>query len=358
MQANAPAGKPRDGPLTLPQPRPGGTFTPSMKLTGGSFFGLLSVGLGAGLIFEIAQSRDQAARIDDLRHGLAVQRSAAHELANELEGMRQQKDALSALALRAEKALADANAGKTGVTPPLPRASSSPQAAATAGSGGLAGLLGQMLKDPAMLHVLRAQQATALRMMYGDLVKQWALSPADADTFYNLLLDKQMAMMTSGQDYLNGKSSAANMGASLKDFDSRLRSALGDNLFNQYQDYEKTIGDRVVLNQFQQQLAATTSADPLTTDQTNFLLRAMTEERQAQAANATTTPASLTDQSAIDTLTREQSDINQRVDQRASGMLTAAQFAAFKSFQGQMLEMQKAGMQMGVSMAGGAPTGP
>jgi hypothetical protein len=330
-----------------------------MKLTGGSFFGLLSVALGAGLIFEIAQSRDQAARIDDLRHGLAVQRSAAHELAGELEGVRQQKDALSTRALHAEKALADGSAAKPSLAAPLPSASPEPEAAAPTGSGGLAGMLGKMLKDPAMLRVLRAQQSTALRMMYGDLVKQWALSPADADTFYNLLLDKQMAMMTRGQDYLNGKTSASDMGASLQDFDSRLRTALGGNLFNQYQDYEKTIGDRVVLKQFQQQLTSTSSADPLTTDQTNFLLRAMTEERQAQvAANTTAAPASITDQSAIDTLTRAQSDINQRVDQRASGMLTAAQFAAFKSFQGQMLEMQKAGMQMGVSMAGGAPTGP
>ena len=73
-----------------------------------------------------------------------------------------------------------------------------------------------------MKNMMRTTQGTALREMYGDLVKGWALSPDETQTFYDLLLDKQMDQMDQGMKILE-KGSDAIKTADAGDPDARSR---------------------------------------------------------------------------------------------------------------------------------------
>lgn len=349
-----------------------------MKLPLTLIFGVLSLALAIALGYEITLTRQQAGRVAQLQgEALAQRNAAAQERANAAKVLDRQKSELTAKLSRAKESLATLRqqvaADSSAPVPPAGEAlaqatpSPEPEADAThgkpAGAGAMGKWLGQMLKDPAMKKVIRTQQATALRMMYGDLVKQWALSPAETDTFYNLLLDKQMGAMDASQSSLQSGAAAAGeaTAAVTKDYEARIKASLGDNLYQQYQDYEKTVADRVILNQFQTQMG-TSGGAALTTDQSNFLIHTMGEERQAQAANGNTAasmPGSFgtagfqMDQKSIDAFAQAQTEINQRVDQRALGVLSPAQIEALKTYQSQMVDMQKASMSMAAKMMGG-----
>ncbi len=331
--------------------------------------------LATALIYEVERTRQQATSLAQMRQSAAVERNAAQEQKDAIDALQQQKTALAAKLAHDEKALtalrqqsAPADAAPT--PDAAPAASGTPDATATAsdpkaGAGGMGKWFGQMLKDPAMKKALRTQQGVGLRMMYGDLVKQWALSPEEADTFYNELLDKQMGALTAGQATLQGNPSGADAASNpAPDYEARLKTSLGDDLYKQYQDYEKTVADRLVLNQFQQQNASVQGL-ALTPDQTSSMLSVMSEERQAQSANGGGAALSgsmmnggVMDDKSIDAFAQSQADLNQRVDQRAATVLSAAQLGALKSYQTQLLDMQKASMQMAAKMMGGGKGGP
>src|SRR5579862_2420451 len=63
---------------------------------------------------------------------------------------------------------------------------------------GLQGMFKNMFKDPAMRKAMAKQQMVAMRQFYGDLIKSLHLSPQEADQFFDLLGQRQMAMMDKG----------------------------------------------------------------------------------------------------------------------------------------------------------------
>ena len=50
----------------------------------------------------------------------------------------------------------------------------------------------KMMKDPAMREMMRSQQESAIKMMYGGLLKQLNLSPEEKDKFMGILTDLQL----------------------------------------------------------------------------------------------------------------------------------------------------------------------
>jgi len=212
------------------------------------------------------------------------------------------------------------------------------------------GFLAKMFKDPEMRKMMAAQQTAALRGFYSDFVKQAHLTPDEADKFFQLLQDRQMALMDSSANMMSG--GAVDMkaaSAATETADDALKGLLGTDGFAQYRDYEKTLGDRIEVQQFSQQLGSVGS--PLEDYQTQALIQILNQERASlpnpQAGNGGNPQQALNlSPDQIDQYSQQVDAMNQRVYSRALSVLTPPQLSAFATFQKNMATAQVAGLKM------------
>ena len=310
--------------------------------------------LGGLLIVKTRQSAQQSVEIAALNEEVTRRDQVIAKTRAATAELEQKREQLVARNKAAKQALLDARAAAA-----TPAADASPEPANAGGkkkkpANPFADSITKMMKDPAMKNVMRSTQATVLKQMYGDLVKQWSLSPEETQTFYDLLLDKQMDQMDQGMAILE-KGPDALKSAGTADPDAKLKASLGDNFYKQYQDYEKTIAGRYTVNQFQQQLAVS-NTPPLTPDQSATLLQTISEEKmnlppgvlgQTPGGNAGSFSMS-PDQ--VEQFVKAQGDLNDRIDARMANTLSADQLQVFKEQQQQMLATQRMGMEMAAKM--------
>ncbi len=316
---------------------------------------LLSIALGAFAIYEYQQAEHFQALIAQMSKDAAGAREEADTNTAEIRKLkdqtRSQKIAIEQLEAR-NKELASGAA---------PDAAKPVDASAAGGEpknegGGFMKGIAKMFSDPKMKSVMRAQQSAAVNMMYADLAKELGLAPDVARQVLELLgsrqaemAEKGMAAMSNGggKDFADvGKDSIAAKAA----YDDQLKAILGDDGFNKFQDYEKSIGERAVLDQIQRQLSASGTAIDAT--QSKGLLAIMTEER-AKSPNPLGTGGDTRAQmklmqspEAIDGWISSQEEYNQRVLARARTVLNPDQILSFEAAQKQQLDMQKMGVQM------------
>src|SRR5439155_6231758 len=107
---------------------------------------------------------------------------------------------------------------------------------------------------------------------YEPLMRQWDLSFEDQQKFMDLLLDQQMSAIDKSQG-LFGKETpdlaefTKQTNDSVEQSEQGLKDFLGDEKFAQHKEYQKTIAERMQLNQFKTQLAGTET--PLRDEQYN-----------------------------------------------------------------------------------------
>jgi hypothetical protein len=236
---------------------------------------------------------------------------------------------------------------------------------------GMGGMLSKMMADPALKKMVREQQKTMMDMMYGSLIKEMALSPDETAKFKDLLLDKQMKAMEQGMAMLKGGGDDADKTEAIKtlseeqkSFDAQMKEFLGEGRFAQYQEYNESLGQRMVLNQFQQQSAA--SDFPLRDDQTKQLLQVMKEESKNFKAALNPTDAATSEQvrqfkmmssdEEMNTFFDQQEQANQRVLERSRSILSPEQLNSFGTFQTNQLNMQRFSINMARQMMGGEKT--
>jgi ABC-type transporter Mla subunit MlaD len=159
--------------------------------------------------------------------------------------------------------------------------------------------------------------------------------------------------------------------AEQKNFDDQVKAFLGDARYAQYQDYQQTVGERMLLNQFKQQVGSDFNlSDP----QTEALLSFMKEEKKNVAASTGLPLADANQDTAklqammsdgkLDELLQAQETIGQRVYDRARTILSPEQLATLGRFQTNQMQMMRLGMGMAKKMfapdkpaAGAAPPG-
>ena len=212
--------------------------------------------------------------------------------------------------------------------------------------------LTQLFKDPQMRKMMAAQQSAALRGLYSDFLKQAHLTPDQTEKFFQLLQDRQMALMDQGANMMSGSAVDMNAAsAATNTADAALKDLLGTDLYGQYQSFEKTLGPRVELQQFNQQL--TGQGMPLQDYQNSALIQIMSDESAAMpnfnGAGGTQQLANMND-SDINQLTQQIEATNQRIYNRAMSVLTPPQLAAFAGYQKNMATAQVAGIKMAQSM--------
>ncbi len=244
-----------------------GRFFLNMKTVFVAVLGLAAIALGTLYARERAQTQRQTARIVALEAQIKRQSADLQKQSAAAVALINEKTKLAARVETAKKRLTDArNAALASPSPAEPEAAAGvgdaadgkPAGGRKAG-GPFAGYLNKMMKDPAMKDMMRSAQSLGIRQMYGDLVKQWALSPDEAKTFYDLLLDKQM----SGFDNLGNPE---NTGAASTAADNAIKQSLGDSMYEQYKDYENTYAQRAELSQIKQRIDGD-NAPALTPDQ-------------------------------------------------------------------------------------------
>lgn len=223
--------------------------------------------------------------------------------------------------------------------------------------GAFGKMIGKMMQDPDMKKMIRDQQRGMLDQLYGPLIKQLGLTESEATSLKDLLADNMMKATDKASSLFSGTNRAAMTGAlaaDQKDFEEQVKAFLGEDRYAQYQSYQLTMGDRAQLNMYKQQNGG--GALALTDPQTESLLNIMQEEKKyISSLTGQAIPGSGQNQGNLEAmLSSEQTDkmlqfqdqVNQRVFQRATTLLSPDQLAAFGTFQTNQLQMMRMSMSM------------
>jgi hypothetical protein len=231
------------------------------------------------------------------------------------------------------------------------------------GKGGLGKMLSKMLQDPETRKVMHDQQRLMMDQMYAPLVKQMGLTPEEATQFKDLLADNTMkgaekaSSMFGGLGSTNSAETIKAMTAEQQTFDEQLKAFLGDDRYAQYKDYQETVSERTLLNQFKLQAGSDYNLNDV---QTEALLTFMKEEQKSVAAS-TGLPLGQTDKDPaklqallsgdkVDELIAAQDAVGQRAYERARTILSPDQLDTWGKYQTNRMQMMRMGMNMARKM--------
>jgi hypothetical protein len=215
------------------------------------------------------------------------------------------------------------------------------------------GLFTKMFKDPEMQKMLVTQQATVLHSLYADYLKEAGLSEDQTMRFFQVLQDRQMALMGASENAMSGgavdmkAATAATSAAS-----DALKEMLGPDQFALFEKYEKSLGPRVQVARLNQQLAGIGA--PLEDYQATALVQIIGQESATLPALGKGSAAQgPMDAATIEDYAQAVDAANQRIYTRARPLLKPAQLAALATFQKSMAATQVAGLKMARQMMGG-----
>lgn len=320
-----------------------------------------AVALAIGLGFQARENAALKQQLEAMRAAQAAEtamlKKRIGQLSNDNEIFKNESEALR----KAKTAKAAPGAAKA---TPLAKEPAPANAAAEPKPEGNGNPMAKMLSDPAMQKLMRQQQGVAMQMFYADLNKQLGLDEARAGDLNTLLRDRQgelfdagMAMMANPGDEKSMKAAADQTEAVQNRYKKQIQDLLGDQ-YGAFEAYEKSLPDRMAVQQYQMQFAA--AGQSLTDEQRAGLLQIMSEERasatpsfNASGSNVKAQMALVQSDEALHTFLAERDALNQRVLARAGSVLTPEQVTQLAAFQEQFSKMQEVGMQMGKQMMKG-----
>jgi hypothetical protein len=189
-----------------------------------------------------------------------------------------------------------------------------------------------LMANPEFAQAMSVQQRAALDGRYADLFKKLQLAPADLEKLKTLLVERQttrMDVMTSARaqgldprtnrDELNKLTAAAQA-----EVDANIKTALGETVYNQYQNYETTQPQRSLVGQLDQRLSYTDT--PLNATQAEFLVTALANSTAGTGSGGGG---------------RISLPIADAVIQQSQSILTPGQLAALKQLQAEQMAQQK-----------------
>jgi len=236
----------------------------------------------------------------------------------------------------------------------------SPDDGGLGGAQGMGEMFQKMMSDPAMKDMIRSQQKGMMKSMYGSLFKELNLPAEQQKKLTELLLDAQMSGVESAGDLFKGEDAARTnavntLAEKQKTTQAQIKALLGEEKFGQYEDYQKTLSDRMVLNQFQQQSAGTETE--LKDEQMQRLIALIKEERARIPPIIDEDPdrtaenlQKVLNPELFDKQMQWQEALNKRVLGRAGGLLTPEQLKEYAEFQESQFNMMKLSMKMAREM--------
>jgi hypothetical protein len=326
---------------------------------------LIAIILGGALFAQ--QKRFQELQAN-LQKELASLKADAAKAQRELAELRAKSDVYRNESEALRRRLADAGNGTTapGATGGGENGAAGAQGKDQNASAGFMKGVAKMFTDPEMKKAMRGQQGMMVRMMYGDLAKELGLSTEDANQLIELLTERQMGIAARSMEVMsdaNGdQAKLAEAGKGINsartEYDAQIKGLLGDEKMKKLEQYERTLGDRMQMNQYQQTLTA--SGIPLEEKQRTGLMDIMREERlktppspmEAGNKDATAQFKAMQSPERVAEMMKSMQDFNNRVLTRAQSVLTPAQLNAFQASQEQQVQMMQMGLKMSQQMFG------
>jgi hypothetical protein len=237
----------------------------------------------------------------------------------------------------------------------------------------MAGMAEEMSKNPELKEVIKAQQKIALSAMidknYAKLFSQMGLTAEQSATLKDLMTTKALASAEAGLSMFGSDMDASKRAdlvkqirASTDEADAKIKEYLGDSKYSDYQNYEKTLAQRMAVSGFKDQVAS--GANAISEAQEEELMKALSQEHanfkfttdfsdksKMDPANF----ASTFTEEKINTYMQELDQLKSQYITRAQSILTADQLTAFQKYMDGQYALQKAGMQMAVKMFGDKP---
>jgi len=235
--------------------------------------------------------------------------------------------------------------------------------ASTSTSSNSFGGLADMMKDPQMKDMIRAQQKMALNKTYGALFKYLNLPADKLDALKDLILDHEMATMNAGMAMMTGSGSESERKQATEDlmklqsdYDKKIQDLLGAQNYQAFKDYEATAVERMDVQDFEGTLSGETA---LTDQQEQDLIVAMHGalnalrdsallNRQNQTLDQTL--ASHFSEEGIAEQIKQMEQLQQAYVNRAAAILTPAQLEQFTQWEQQQSATQAAQMKMAAQM--------
>ena len=219
-----------------------------------------------------------------------------------------------------------------------------------------------------MQEMLKSSVAASFDKVYGKLIADLKLSPDQVSSLKQLLSDKLTAGLAEKGTMMIRKMSPEQI-QQLNDqintekagVDERIKQTLGADGFAAYQAYEKTYNERsqiVGTMGFSDQL---TGSMELTSDQTEQLVQAMSDERQqykftvdySDPGKYSGDMATLYSAENISQYQKELEQLHQLYLARAQTILTPDQQTVFQKYLSNRLAMQNMGLNMTAKIVGG-----
>ncbi len=226
--------------------------------------------------------------------------------------------------------------------------------------------MAKMMDNPTMNQVMEASQRGAVGALYTDLIAYLNLNGEETKYFMDLLMHRQMAQVNSAMKMMSGSLSDEEKEAlqqEVKDATELVKTEMENFLNNpddyaEFEFYEKTMGERMMLSQMDKDLAGSNTALP--DDTYRELLGMMHDERENFDFSSDLNDQQNTDMSAArfskDNVQNYASDIQQLNDAictKAKSILTDEQYEAFVGSLQTYTDMQLSQLEMAQQMFGG-----
>jgi hypothetical protein len=226
-----------------------------------------------------------------------------------------------------------------------------------------------LFKNPEMRDMIKAQQKAFMSPMidknYAALFQQLNLTP-EQTAYVKELIEKKMltaadmgmAMMDGSLNAEKRKELAKQVKADTDAIEQELKKFLGDH-HKTFEDYERTIPDRMNAGQFKDQLAGTGTA--LDGGQEERLLEAMQEARsgfkwttdyQNNNNPADANFSEMFTEKRLNQHFQEQTEYDRQLVQKAAAFLRPDQLGAYEKFLENQRNVQAAGMKIAATMFG------
>lgn len=331
-----------------------------MKSKATAFWFIVSLVLALGLVWQWSAARKQRLTLEKLQ--IQVEKTAS-EHTDEARVKELEKERMKLLGeLRAaEYELSGARMSAAAALQSSSNTTAQSQGAqpinAKETPANMGKMLANMLKNPEMRKAMEQQQRMGLEMIYGTLFKQLQLTPEQESEFKDVLIKHQMENLTDAGSMFEENADRTKVAQELaekrKENEKEIEELLGEEKYGRYQDYTATLGERMMLEQFAR-------GAEISPEQNEQLLAIMREEKKNVQINMGQPTDGTQDWQAMlgsDEVTQrffeQQEEVNQRVLERASQVLTPEQLQKFEPVLKSQAEMQRAGMNMARQMFGG-----
>jgi hypothetical protein len=320
---------------------------------------VLAVGLGAVVVYQHKQVNQLRADLDGAHKKL---KSLEEQLAQKAES-----DDQVALAETKAKVLQETLKETTAASARQSQQVSQLEQSLAAAQTNAGPDFGRLLKDPNMREMIREQQKAYMGPMidksYGELFKQLSLTP-EQSAYVKELLEKKMltaaeagmSMMDGSMDAEKRKEIAGTIKEGTDQIDAEIKKFLGEENSQTFDQYEKSLPDRMSVGQFRDQISGSDLS--LNAAQEKQLIALMQEERtnfkwttdfNNQAAMASD-PMEMFTEDRLNAYAQEKERLDRQVLERARAALKPEQLNSLDKFLTSQRNMQISAMKMARQM--------